>query len=513
MKNRLRILQFEEDRGDAELIRLTLESEGIACDLLRVESRSAFLASLGKGGFDLILSDYSVEQFDGLYALAAARESFPDLPFIFVSAALRDQTAVELLKNGASDYVPKSSLSRLAPVVLRALREAEIRRRHRRAVEEIKAFHDINLAVTSALDLGMILQIALSKTDIFFPGGAAHVAEIDGAAIRLIAYRNLNEARWQAEPEPLWHSIVGSVVRSGRPVVRTSLEDEPAPSATFYRREGLVSYLGAPVILGGERIGVLSWFTGQEHEFTGEEIEFAQRLAEQAGIAIHISRLRESRRASRDLQDAERRIQNLSQTWMRAYDEEAKRIGRLLHDESGPSLASARIALAKLSNRLPASINERIEEVKSRLSGVQQRLRSLAHDLHPTILDDLGLVPSLEFLGERISRRAGLNIVIEDRLEARLAPSLEVTLYRIVREALDCLARSAHMTNVRVRLWLDHQSVWCSIEDDGNVFDFKNLSMPARERIRAVNGSLQTPSDPASDTKLVLIVPLEKIPE
>ncbi len=123
----LRILLLEDSLLDAELINANLSDAGIDCELVRVETRADFVAALEKDSFDLILADYALPSFDGISALEIARTTCPELPFIFVSATLGEELAIETLKNGATDYVLKQRLGRLAPSVHRALREAKER--------------------------------------------------------------------------------------------------------------------------------------------------------------------------------------------------------------------------------------------------------------------------------------------------------------------------------------------------------------------------------------------------
>jgi PAS domain S-box-containing protein len=121
----LHILSLEDDPHDAELIQGLLETEGIACELSRVDTQAAFLASLQQGRIDLILADYTLPSFDGLSALKLAMSLCPEVPFIFVTGTLGEEVAIEALKVGATDYVLKTRLSRLVPSVFRALREAK----------------------------------------------------------------------------------------------------------------------------------------------------------------------------------------------------------------------------------------------------------------------------------------------------------------------------------------------------------------------------------------------------
>ena len=105
MTSPVRILHLEDERNDAELVQATLEADGLACEVARVETRAEFLTAVEQGGFDLILADYSLPAFDGLSALAIAREKRPEAPFLFVSGALGEEVAIETLKSGATDYV------------------------------------------------------------------------------------------------------------------------------------------------------------------------------------------------------------------------------------------------------------------------------------------------------------------------------------------------------------------------------------------------------------------------
>src|SRR6201994_3209995 len=134
----LRILYLEDDPRGAELVQETLASDGIRCHVTRVETEADFIASLEQGGFNLILADYTLPSFDGLSALKIARRDWPHVPLIFVSGTLGEEVAIEALKIGATDYVFKTRLSRLAPSVLRALREASARSERKQAEQALR---------------------------------------------------------------------------------------------------------------------------------------------------------------------------------------------------------------------------------------------------------------------------------------------------------------------------------------------------------------------------------------
>ena len=138
MKAILRILNLEDSERDAELNEAMLAARWPQCHLVRVDNREDFLTALEESNLDLILCDYTMPSFDGLQALALAREKRPEVPFLFVSGTIGEDAAIEALKNGATDYVLKHRLMRLIPAVARALAEAEERAECQRAEEAMR---------------------------------------------------------------------------------------------------------------------------------------------------------------------------------------------------------------------------------------------------------------------------------------------------------------------------------------------------------------------------------------
>jgi diguanylate cyclase (GGDEF)-like protein/PAS domain S-box-containing protein len=136
IERRLHILNLEDDPLDTDLIHAKLAEAGVGCEILRVQDRAAFVAALEQGAFDLILADHSLPAFDGLSALKVAREIKPEVPFVFVSGTLDEEVAIESLKNGATDYVLKHRMERLAPAVEHSVRVAAERAKRERAEEE-----------------------------------------------------------------------------------------------------------------------------------------------------------------------------------------------------------------------------------------------------------------------------------------------------------------------------------------------------------------------------------------
>jgi DNA-binding NarL/FixJ family response regulator len=166
MNKELRILILEDVPTDAELLKYELGEAGIPFTARCVATKATFLKALDDFCPDLILSDYSLPSFNGLSALKIARERCPDVPFIFVSGALGEELAIELLKQGATDYVLKNRLSRLVPAVSRALQEVEERNERKTAEEALKQREQaLELKSRSLEDANTALKVLLKHRE------------------------------------------------------------------------------------------------------------------------------------------------------------------------------------------------------------------------------------------------------------------------------------------------------------------------------------------------------------
>ena len=205
--------------------------------------------------------------------------------------------------------------------------------------------------------------------------------------------------------------------------------------------------------------------------------------------------------------------------WSERLENEAKRIAHALHDDAGQVLAAVYLALEEAAHDLGPGARERLLEVKGRLDEVVEQLRRLSHELRPTILDDLGLLPALDFLAEGVSSRTGLPITVAGSTDGRLPLLIETALYRIVQEALSNVSRHAQATRASVHILRERGFVRCSVEDDGIGFDAKAVMTGAcergigmigiLERLEALGGLLQIDSAPRRGTHLHVTIPVE----
>jgi signal transduction histidine kinase len=210
----------------------------------------------------------------------------------------------------------------------------------------------------------------------------------------------------------------------------------------------------------------------------------------------------------------------LSTRYLHAREEEARRIAHQLHDEAGQVTASIHLALAEIARDLPEAGRERLRVIAGYLEEMEDRLRRLSHELRPTILDDLGLAPALEFLAEGFASRTGIRIRVEGSTEGRLDSSIETTIYRVVQEALSNIARHSQARGATIRLAREREALRCVIRDDGIGFDAGRLRangrrtglglLGIRERLDAVRGRILVRSMPGAGTELRVGVPLAR---
>ncbi|MDG3546849.1 PAS domain S-box protein [Methanobacterium formicicum] len=138
MAEEIRVLILEDVPLDAELIETQLKREGLQFTSRIVEKEEDYRRELAEFQPSIILADHSLPQFDGITAMNLAREITPNTPFIFVSGKIGEDFAVEMLKEGATDYVLKNNLTKLPHSVKRALKEAKEKLEKFKAQEAIK---------------------------------------------------------------------------------------------------------------------------------------------------------------------------------------------------------------------------------------------------------------------------------------------------------------------------------------------------------------------------------------
>jgi two-component system, NarL family, sensor histidine kinase FusK len=189
-----------------------------------------------------------------------------------------------------------------------------------------------------------------------------------------------------------------------------------------------------------------------------------------------------------------------------AQEAERRHLARELHDEIGQMLTGLRLLLHTALRAPSADAAERLGELQALVQDLIERVRDLARELRPPMLDDLGLLPALEDLFERYTKQTGIQVAFEHTEgEEPMAPAMETAVYRIVQEALTNVARHAGVREARVWLWTDAETVGVQIEDHGCGFDPRHTRGTSglsgmRERAAALGGQLMLESSPGRGT-------------
>ena len=143
IKKSLRVLIVEDSESDTEIVLRNIRSSGYDVTFERVENKQDMQAALSAQGWDVIISDHSLPQFSAPAALDTLKESGLDLPFIIVSGAMGEELAVEMMRAGAHDFLIKSNISRLGPIIEREMREAANRQARREADKELRRHQEL----------------------------------------------------------------------------------------------------------------------------------------------------------------------------------------------------------------------------------------------------------------------------------------------------------------------------------------------------------------------------------
>ena len=305
MKPPLRILHLEDNPTDAELIQAMLETEGIICDVTRVDTQADFFASLEHGGFDLILTDYTLPSFDGLSALKIALEKCPDVPFIFVSGTLGEEVAIEALKIGATDYILKQRLSRIVPSVHRALREAKERAERKQAEASLSEEKRLLEMIAKGNSLSMILDALCRLVEELSKGSLCSILLLDPDGNRL----------WHGAapslPKSYIDAIDGSAIgpaagscgtaafRKERVIVSDIAQD---PLWADYRDlalpHGLRACWSTPVLASDGRVlGTFAIYSREPSSPTPPQQSIIEQITDLASIAIERKRAEEEHQA------------------------------------------------------------------------------------------------------------------------------------------------------------------------------------------------------------------------
>ena len=298
------ILVVEDESIIAKDIQNSLKNLGYAVPAIASSGEEA-LTEAAELLPDLALMDIVLKGgMDGIEAAEHMRDRY-GIPVVYLTAYGDDQTLARAKLSEPFGYVLKpfderGLQSTIEMALYKSQREKNLREnegRLQRGLRDLSALHRIHLAVTSTLDLGALLDLLLEQVHASLPCPAATTVRLfdrKSGALVPKACRNLDEGEWKSEEWRGGRGLIQVVVETKAALQVADVQTDPrAKDCDFFRRHGLVSYLGVPLIAKGELLGALGFYTKAARQFTDEEVDFLKTLGGQAAIAIHNAQLYE----------------------------------------------------------------------------------------------------------------------------------------------------------------------------------------------------------------------------
>jgi signal transduction histidine kinase len=412
-------------------------------------------------------------------------------------------------------------LQRLANHAAIALHNARLYAAAERRRRMAESLAEVGRLLSQSLDALEVGQRIVDHVRQLLRAQGAVLYQLEPASGRLIPLAATDDLEssavpWRMLPPEL--GMAGLAVRSRQPVVTADLLTDrhltlPASIRAHFEPTPVRAVLSLPLLRDGRVIGALSIWDEMGRAFDEEALEWARLFADQAATALANAQL------YAEVQAGHERLQVLSRQLLEAQEAERRRIAHELHDEAGQLLASVHLALEEAVTGLPPGFRERFHPVREHLDAIETQLRRLSHELRPTILDDLGLLPALQFLADGVAARTGLRIRVDSALDGRLAPAVETALYRIMQEGLTNVIKHAGAANVQLQLRRDVQMVHGLLYDDGAGFFVDQVLsrtgprslglLGMRERLEALGGTMHITSAPGQGTRLQVTLPVD----
>lgn len=394
--------------------------------------------------------------------------------------------------------------------------QRELERSNRR----LGALCHVATAVGHGLELGHVLRAALSSTlDVAgLQCGWLYLQEPDSGWFFLASAVNAPDAisarSWSRGGE--FCACQQALMERADWVGPEQRECGRLTHTDLARETGASNHLSIPLRARGMNLGVLNLLGSKDTPPGDEKIDLLDALGAQVSEAVANARLHA------DLKAKEAGMETLLHSLDAAQEAERSRISRELHDGAGQELTSVLLRLKSLESKSDIDVLRLgISDLCIDLSQAIGHIRTLSHQLRPPALEQLGLGPTLRNLTVDMLGTAGMTLDIRLDLDGhRLDPSVEISLYRIVQEALTNIARHADASAAGLSLQFTSDDLLLEVEDDGRGFDPNLVSTSGtshiglagiQERTERLGGSFAVESAPDRGTRLVIRIPRTEV--
>ena len=410
-----------------------------------------------------------------------------------------------------------SLLRAIAVQVENAVENAALFTAEQRGRQQSETLRSAGLAITRSLDLEAVFASLLGHLDRLVPYDRAKVMLFESPSRLKVRAVFTGAGMLDFPDSPLdtfdlgANPTVGKVLTLRKSVCVADTLDEPGWGG-IRKPDVERSWLGVPLLAGGEAVGLFTLVKAEPGFFTPERVQLVEALSVPASVAIANARLFGEVHAGRE------QVRKVTRKLVEAQEAERRRIALELHDESGQLLTSLMLGLRLLEHEAasPQAVIGHARDLKQIAEMTQEGLHRLASDLRPAAIDHVGLIPALGQLAAKVSGKGGPIV----RLETlgfdgkRLSPEVDIALYRIAQEALTNALRHSGAREVSLVLEKRDKGIILVIEDDGRGFDLQavkgsaRLGLPGiRERAEMLGGTCLLESSPGSGTTLVVEIP------
>jgi PAS domain S-box-containing protein len=311
--------------------------------------------------------------------------------------------------------------------------------------------------------------------------------------------------------------VFNAMLSRSRPVhiIQDIQEYEALPYFEEYRKMDIRTLAIAALFREGSLVGALiPVFTRKPKALLEDEADLIKSLADQASSAIENAELFEQVRAGRERQ------RKLTKSLVDIQETERRRIARELHDHLGQSLTGLQFMLETAKNQVQGPQRTELEQIQEAVSGIIRDVREMSLNLRPSMLDDMGLVPTLLWHFDRYTSQTGIHVNFQyEEFSQRIPLDIETAAYRIVQEALTNVARHAQVQEVFVGLVMQEETLWVEVLDNGRGFDtIAEPDRPSsglsgmRERAGLLGGYLLVESFLNQGTQVLAALPLSDQP-
>ncbi|MEO6421326.1 MAG: histidine kinase, partial [Candidatus Nitrotoga sp.] len=450
------------------------------------DSASAMQDALFEDEWDVVLCSYDLSGFCGLAALKLMQSKEIDLPFLFLSHDLHEETIIHTMQSGANDYIFKGSLNRLVPSIAHNLREARIRSEHRQAQVALQENQARLQAFITNLP-GMAYQVLLKHDgDISFP----YIS--DGCKALLY----LNPQELEKNPDLFMNMLHPDDLISYEKSMRTS-----ADKLTFWNWEGRI------VILPEGEIKWINLRCSPRKTLHGE--------IQWEGIMSNIS---QSKQAEIEIKYSQEQLRELSSHIQLVREQERLSIAREVHDDLGSTLTAIKLNIAWLGGRLSSETPEliaKIKDIENLVDKCTAATNDISHSLRPSTLDCFGIIAAMEIEVDEFEQRTGISCLFGHPDEdITLDPDIAIALFRILQESLTNIMKHAHASKVKIDLYNKTTCVELIVSDNGLGFTESDRIKPRsfglrgiKERIAYFGGHVHISGIVGSGTEIKACIP------